>query len=924
MYDGPAAAANQEFENTVDAATGRVPRELLWPAIVYTEQLKQDLRSQYPNAKTTGYGWNERGPNGDVTGSSNGNKRAGNGVTSGRIRAVMVDKGDTSGNTVFVGGVAGGIWKTTNIASNPAGWVMVDDKLSNLAITSICQDPNRPDTIYFCTGEPNYNSDAVQGDGLFKSTDGGLTFSQLSATSQAVSGSAFNYCSKIVCDSQGNVYVGTRTGLKRSTNFGASWTDITPTSLNANEVSDIQISSSGRLHLVTGLIFSAGVDYRYTDVPATANSTTGWTAATSGFPTTGICHVVLACEGNTLLALPANSSGYNVTNIYASTNGGSTWAALSNTPSFTSGQGWYNLAAAINPVNTSQYLVGSLDCYRSTNAGATAWTQVSNWVGTSGNYVHADQQNAIWYQTSTQSRILVVSDGGIFLSTDGGSTFSDRNVGLRIKQFYSVAIHPATTNYFIAGAQDNGCHQFNNAGLSTTVEITGGDGATVQIDQNQAQYQFGSYVYNQYRRSTNSGSSWSSVNLSSNTGRFINPTDYDNVNNIMYCGNSTGTYRRWTNPQTGSTSTSVAVSGFNSSSVYTIAVSPYTANTVYFGTSSGRVVRVPNANTTSTTTTTGTVVGTLNTQLSSIEFGGSEDTILVTSSNYSGTQVYYTSNGTSTSPTWVAKDGNLPNIPVRSALLIPGSNGHWAMVATETGVWVTTDIKASSPVWLPDPIFPNTSTHMLRYRPSDGLVAAATHGRGLWTATASDLFGTALPINNFVLKGQNSISKNVLNWTFSSARSTFTFQVERSENGKDFSSIGEVDFKEGTTSYSFVDRNPRARNIYRIKSTDAYGLSQFSNTIQLLNSSVDIQEIGCPFPNPVKDQVTLALHLNSSSQVQVQVYSIKGMKVLDGGIKKADATTASISAQLRDLPQGVYLLVATIDDRRYSYKIEKR
>ncbi|MBK8953175.1 MAG: hypothetical protein IPM85_13830 [Chitinophagaceae bacterium] len=94
-------------------------------------------------------------------------------------------------------------------------------------------------------------------------------------------------------------------------------------------------------------------------------------------------------------------------------------------------------------------------------------------------------------------------------SADGGTTIRDRNVGLRIKQFYSCAIHPVTTDYFIGGAQDNGMHQFSNPGLSTSVEFAGGDGCYSAIDQDEPQYQFGSYVYNVYRRSTNGGSTWS-------------------------------------------------------------------------------------------------------------------------------------------------------------------------------------------------------------------------------------------------------------------------------------------------------------------------------------------------------------------------------------------------------------------------------
>src|SRR5262249_46194352 len=156
----------------------------------------------------------------------------------------------------------GGLWNTTSITSTPAGWTLINDKFSNMAITSICQDPKKPDTIYFSTGEANFHGDAVQGDGVFRSMDAGATWTQLSSTTSVNSGGAFNFTTKVLCDSLGNVYVGTRSGLKRSTNQGTSWTDITPTG-TSSLIGDIIISSNGRLHASMGLSITSTAYYRY-------------------------------------------------------------------------------------------------------------------------------------------------------------------------------------------------------------------------------------------------------------------------------------------------------------------------------------------------------------------------------------------------------------------------------------------------------------------------------------------------------------------------------------------------------------------------------------------------------------------------------------------------------------------------------------
>lgn len=269
----------------------------------------------------------------------------------------------------------------------------------------------------------------------------------------------------------------------------------------------------------------------------------------------------------------------------------------------------------------------------------------------------------------------------------------------------------------------------NQAGLASSIEVTGGDGAFVHIDQDNGSFQWTSYVYNQYRRSTNNGANWSSVNYSSSSGRFINPTDYDDTGNIMYCAGSANQYLVWTNPQSGSTFSAKSVT-LNGGTVSAIKVSPYSSNTIFLGSSGGGtyLYKVTNANTTPSFTSIRT--GLPNAYLSSIETGTSEQNLILSFSSYGVQNVWVSSNGGSS---WTSIDGNLPDMPVRWAMFYPGNNTK-AIIATETGVWQTSLINGSSTVWEPETSFPNVRTDMLQYRASDGLLAAATHGRGMFTA----------------------------------------------------------------------------------------------------------------------------------------------------------------------------------------------
>lgn len=729
--DGIRLVLEQEFKATYDIRLGYVPKERLVEA---TSRLMQE-RQANRGLRTTALSWTERGPNTDAIGPSNGNTRGpGNlAVTSGRIRAMWVDLTDGDNSTVWVGSVSGGLWKTTDITASPATWMPVNDFMGNLAISDIVQDP-RPgfqNIMYVGTGEKTFNVDAVRGGGVWKSTDGGNTWSLLPSTT------SFWNVSRMAVDASGNLYVatiGNSSGIQRSGDGGNTWTNISPSGLSLR-ISEMKLSSTGRLHVVCGYYNTAAGSsgYRYTDNPATVTSAT-WTSPAVSFSPTNY-NVEIATAGNTLYALPSNSV-FETPTVWKSTDGGANWAACPTNPPVTgtsdvilsSGQAWFCIAVGVDPTNPDNVVVGGLNSYRSTNGGAT-WTQVARWVGTAMTYVHADYHFVTW----NNNQVLLATDGGVFYSNDDGATYTDRNVGLRLKQFYSCAIHPTSTNYFIAGAQDNGMHQMNSPGLGGSTEFVGGDGAFSHIDQDQPQYQWGSYVYNIYRRSTNSGSTWGTVTYNNGTGQFINPSDYDNWNNRMYAAHVGGTYVRWENPQSGTNFSVVSLPALNNSMVSHVMTSPYTSNRVYFGTDAGRIVRVDNADLSNPTATNITGSGMSASTVSSVAVGTDDNNLIASFSNYGSIKVWMTTTGGGAAA-WTNISGNLPDIPVRWAMFYPYDNDR-AMVATDAGIFETDDINGASTVWVQNTTFPIVRTNMLQYRPSDGTVLAATHGRGLWTAT---------------------------------------------------------------------------------------------------------------------------------------------------------------------------------------------
>jgi hypothetical protein len=719
-YDGADQALAFEIERTKDPATGKVP----WAKLRYAIEQAELSRQSYRTDAIQALAWEERGPNGDFTGG--GNPRPAGQQTSGRIRAVMIDSLDPTKRTVFAGSVAGGLFKTTDITASPANWTLINDFMANLAIADICQDP-RPgfqNLMYLATGESYGNADAVRGVGVYKSVDGGTTWNFLASTATYLNGT------RILCDFQGNVYLGTRgSGLLRSSDGGTSWTNITPSGLN-NDICDLEISSTAvaaRLHVTTGIFSASG--YRYTDIPATVTSGAGWNSASTMF-TTFSQRSEMGISGNTLYVAPCNGS-YQVPTIWKSTDGGDVWTAIPSQPNaggWASGQGWYNLSVAINPTDANQVIVGGLDNWKTSNGG-TSWTQLSGWAtSTAGFYVHADQHDVQWWDNG--NKLLYGCDGGLHYSVTGGTNSTDKNKGLRIKQFYSVAIHPGHPNYFIAGAQDNGMHRLNHPGLDSSLETVGGDGCYAAIDQDQGQYQFGSYVYNVYRRSTNNGASWSTPVNNTSTGRFVNPWDYDNINNIIYACNNANTFLRWNDPQTGNSTNVVSVTGFAGGNVSAVHASPYTMHRVYFGTGIGGVFYIDNANTGTSLTATSITPSGASGYANCVVTGSSDQTLMACYSSYGVTNVWVSTNG---GTSWTACDGNLPDMPVRWGLFHPDGDTK-AYIATETGVWETDLLNGASTVWTANPTFPNVRTDMIKIRASDRTIAAGTHGRGIWSA----------------------------------------------------------------------------------------------------------------------------------------------------------------------------------------------
>jgi len=542
---------------------------------------------------------------------------------------------------------------------------------------------------------------------------------------------------------------GPELGLFKSVDAGVTWTELDmplTAAGNKHEPNDIEIGADGTIWVSTtassifgdggGKIFSStdGVVFNDTYTVGGANRTQIAVSSQNA----GTIYILAQISGGVTIQGTTDGFATAATNLALPNDADPGISAAD----FTRGQAFYDLMLEVDPTNDQTVYAGGIDLFKSTDAAAD-WDQFTHWYAGFGfQYAHADQ-HAMTFANGDANTVLFGNDGGVFYSTNGGTSTVERNKGFITSQFYTVGVAPTTAfgggDYFVGGLQDNGTQLVENAspGINSAVEAYGGDGAFSFFDQDGAdQYFIRNYVYNSginlYDLGTNTNVTIS--NESASNGSFINPQALDSNLDILYSNYSSSAgaiIRRYSGIKSSSTlaSTNLTDPLFVARAT-AFTVSPYTttSSTVLVGTVLGDILRIDNADTTPVWTDldpTNGIVG----SISDVEFGATENDIFATVHNYGVQSIWYTSDG---GANWVGKEGNLPDMPVKAILqspLIPDE----VIVGTELGVWFTADFSSASPTWLPAMNgMSNAKVTDLDLR-DDNAVYASTYGRGIFS-----------------------------------------------------------------------------------------------------------------------------------------------------------------------------------------------
>lgn len=773
--DDAMARIDWEILRLRDVRSGRIPDNVRERELAFARELpsREDLDG---GMGLTASNWVPRGPF-NVGGRT-------------RALAVDLDYNGSSNRRILAGGISGGMYRSEDAG---ATWNLTTALSDHASVTAVAQDPQNRSVWYYGTGEYIGNSAAGNGNfayyghGVFKSTNGGASWSQLASTSNNDPNAFDDFFDFVwnlaVHPTSGSIFAAVYGGILRSTDAGGSWSLVQGRGQPPySSTSDVVIGADGAVYAALGRNGTGITEY---GVYRSTTDGANWSNITPPGMNTDPNRIVLAAapsDANTLYALVQFGNGAQASDhqLFRYNAGSGSWSNLSaNIPDFNdnfggqagvfSSQGGYDLLVKVKPDNPNVFWLGGTNLVRSSNGG-TSYDWVGGYHPQDFLYAnHHPDQHSMAFLPNNPNAMVSGHDGGLSFTTNAlqqPQQWTSLNNGYLTTQFYAISIDPtAGSNDILGGLQDNGTWLTESVnGTDPWVNPLGGDGAFNAIAPGGVPLYVSSQTGNAVRITfQNNQAVYSTIRPAGGQNfLFITPFFLDpNDARVMYLAEGN---RVWRNsnldgiPEGNQQPTNINWTALNNSavsntSVTAIGVAKTPANRVYFGAVGQNTTvlkRLDNAPSNPTGTVITPPLSTQGVYPSCIAVNPNNgDEIIAVFSNYEAESVWYSSNA---GASWTNVEGNLggQNGPsVRWAAIHPGSGGTIYYLATSVGVYSATTLSGNT-TWVQEGsgVLGSVITDMILTRPADGLVVAGTHGRGVYSTTAGGGGGGAVATIN--------------------------------------------------------------------------------------------------------------------------------------------------------------------------------
>jgi photosystem II stability/assembly factor-like uncharacterized protein len=428
--------------------------------------------------------------------------------------------------------------------------------------------------------------------------------------------------------------------------------------------------------------------------------------------------------------LACNSTNYSFLGLFLSTNSGTNFLTQSNTPDIVYNQGWYDLSIAVNPTNADDIYVGGAFHWRSINGGVD-WVRLP--------YIHADV-HALEFLPGSSTTIFSGNDGGIFKSTDNGTSWADLSNGLAISQIYRLGTSANNPDINLLGLQDNGnIRQINNS----CETILFADGMESIIDYTNPDIMYAGSQFGGIYKSTNGGPNIFNIANNNSTGvnapsawvtpYIMHPTDH----NTLLVGKSQ-VYRTIDG---GSNWSQVGTITLNTGdNLKAIAYAPSSPDYIYAA--SGAELYVSIDGNSFTFRSINSIVNAGNITYIAVS-NTDPKKVWITCSGYTDGGKIFVS--TDAGVTWNNYSEGLPNLPADCIVCQNGSNDR-LYIGMDVGVYYRDNSMSSWQLY--NNGLPNVIVNELEIQYGTGKLRAATYGRGLWECNL--LPGCTAPSNTWI------------------------------------------------------------------------------------------------------------------------------------------------------------------------------